>query len=678
MKNFALPFGSRLIVSMRPRLDFSLPLGVTAVAAPAAFLTIIVLWIVTYLARVLPDITLFPGHEGDGPFQLFNPLRRIAAGQTGGTDFQYFHGLGIPYLHYPIYALGGKTLYSAELARHLISMIAFLGSTIVVFAALTQRLTPTLVLTVLAIALNEQLELHGLSKAGNGLMGLRTAAPYFALAVLLWEFRPRREAAILGPILGLGFLLGVEHGVAALAMVGIVWLGRRWFQLPGGSFRWLGGVLAGMALTAGSCLLAIGGPSGAAAAIRFAFLEMPQDQFWYFGVPPNPFLVTWFDVATDRPLWLRAVGPFVIVVAMAIRRMRTYPNERPVLLAVLGLVAYGTLGLASYFGYCSIHYLEPLTRVAIIGGLILAWCSGWYSRTILAAIAAILLIAGPNVSEPSSLFHLPSQARIVTKEFRKIRDGDCRMAPKIQGELDAVTTAIDAHRAARNIDRPPVIWSTYAGRIEDHYGIFHPYCDYAIHALGAKRRAGYLAAFREAQPDFVITFKPSAFGWEPWLRNSTWDFYEEMLLNYDVLPTIQKRFSVWRRKDAPWRNVDPSVGVEYSLDGPNWFAVPAPPGCEATWPRVVEVEYAIDNPLAGVPMIGGLPRHLLGPIGAQSLPISLPPYRTSWSFPIFPNGNDPPLIFAKTFSLVGGQVTINRVRIRRLDAAPEQIKALLE
>jgi len=42
----------------------------------------------------------------------------LAAGQIAGQDFQFFHGLGVPFLHYPLFALLGKTFYSAELSGH--------------------------------------------------------------------------------------------------------------------------------------------------------------------------------------------------------------------------------------------------------------------------------------------------------------------------------------------------------------------------------------------------------------------------------------------------------------------------------------------------------------------------------------------------------------------------------
>jgi hypothetical protein len=56
-------------------------------------------------------------NTGGRPFQVFNPLRRIAAGQTAGLDFPFYHGIGVPFLHYPIFAIFGKTISASELSR---------------------------------------------------------------------------------------------------------------------------------------------------------------------------------------------------------------------------------------------------------------------------------------------------------------------------------------------------------------------------------------------------------------------------------------------------------------------------------------------------------------------------------------------------------------------------------
>jgi len=656
-------------------------------AGPAlAFLLVLALWTVAYLRWALRAVVLFPGHEGDGPFQMFNPLRRIAAGQVGGVDFQYFHGLALPYLHYPIYALAGGDLFAAELARHLVALGAFLGAAFAVAFALTRRLTPALGLTAATVVLCEQLGLHSLITVGNASLGVRSTAPYFVLAALLAGFRPRVEAVVVGLLAGVGVLCGTEHGVAAGGMVGVVWAGRRWYGLPGGSVAWAA-TAAGVGLAAAAgVLLVVGGPAGAVGAVRYAFGELPHDQFWYFGVPPNSFLFRWADVLSDRGLVLRVAAPFAAVALVAAGRARTHPADRPTVVAVYGLLGYGALATVAYFGYNSSHYLEPHLRVAVVAGSMLGWRmwhdaagepAGRGARVAVAGVVAALVLAGPSGYAHSSLLAAPATVAALRADVETVRAGRCRTTDQLAAELAPFVAAIDADRAARGITRPPVIWSAYAGRLEAHYGVFHPACDYTIHALGPKRRAEYLDTFRRSQPDYVVTCRPPQYGFEEWLRNSTWDYYEEVILNYDVLATTTP-FVAWHRKPGPWRVADPTAGRTSSApDAPDRFTAPAPPGGPADAPRVVEVEYAIHNPLAGVPVVGGLPRYLLGPTGCENAtPISLPPDRTRWSFPVFARPGETPTFFAGTFSLVGGAVTITRVHVRPLPATPAQVNAL--
>ena len=651
-----------------------------------AFLTLLVLWVAAYLGRALRDVTQFPGHEGDGPFQLFNPLRRIAAGQVGGVDFQYFHGIGLPYLHYPLFVLAGSDLHAAELARHVVNLAAFLVTTLAVAAALTRRLTPTLGVTVVLMLLADQFALHSIIKVENASLGLRSSVPLLLFAILLTGFRPKVESVLVGIFAGAGLLFGVEHGVAALAMIGAAWFGRRWWGLDGGSFRWAGTV-AGLAVaTAASGLLAIGGVTGAVGALRYAFVELPHDQFWYFGVPPNPFLYHWADVFTDRSLWLKALGPFAVVGVLATWQARSHPADRPTTVAVLGLLTYGLLATTAYFGYCSPHYLEPLTRVAIVGGVTMLW-RAWVGcgaplpsgvRWGIATVVAAFLLVGPSSSDRSSLTEVSWHTRQLAASIGTIRRGECKVVPKLQADFESLVAAIDADRATHGVTRPPVIWSTYAGRLEDHYGVFNPACDYTIHALGPVRRAAYLDAFRKSKPDYVVTYRPSRYIYEHWLRNSTWEWFEEVIQNYDVL-IVGTRQVVWRLKPSGWATPpEAEARLSRNPEGSDWFTVPAPPGCAADAPRVVEVEYEVENTLAAVPIVGKLPRYLLGPSHCQnSTPVSLPPGRTTWSFAVVPQSDQVPAFYGKTFSLVGGGLKIRRVHIRPLKANQEQISAMM-
>src|SRR3954469_21170580 len=86
----------------------------------------------------------FDGPPVDGPFQLFNALRRIAAGQRGGADFQFFHGMGVPYLHYLPFRLFGGGFLASEITRQLISIIAYPAVLVVFFRAFTRDWPRTL------------------------------------------------------------------------------------------------------------------------------------------------------------------------------------------------------------------------------------------------------------------------------------------------------------------------------------------------------------------------------------------------------------------------------------------------------------------------------------------------------------------------------------------------------
>src|SRR5262245_6949823 len=90
-------------------------------------------------------IAPFDGSATDGPFQLFDALRRIDAGQLPGRDFPAFHGLALQLLHYVPFKLLGSDLYASELTRQLVSRF----STIIVFLLASRWMTGSLWLGML-------------------------------------------------------------------------------------------------------------------------------------------------------------------------------------------------------------------------------------------------------------------------------------------------------------------------------------------------------------------------------------------------------------------------------------------------------------------------------------------------------------------------------------------------
>ena len=94
----------------------------------------------------------FTGVAIDGPFQLYNALRRIQAGYNPGVDFQFFHGFGVPYLHYWLFRLLGGGLRWSELARETITALAYPLVCLTFFRVFAGNWTRAFCLTASAIA----------------------------------------------------------------------------------------------------------------------------------------------------------------------------------------------------------------------------------------------------------------------------------------------------------------------------------------------------------------------------------------------------------------------------------------------------------------------------------------------------------------------------------------------
>jgi len=667
------------VPTVASRLSRAVPSAGVLLAAASALL--IGLWVLAHLWYDARALRAFDDHMGDGPFQLFNPLRRIAAGQVGGVDFQYFHGLALPYLHYPIYALAGGDFYASEVARYSLSQAAYLGAFLFVFGCATRRVGPTLALTALALVATERIAHDSLALPGVNLIGLRATCPLLAVGVLLAGFRPSREAVATGALAGVGFTLGTDHGIAAALMLGVVWLGRGLFGLPGGRVRYLGYTVLAAASSAAGVLLAIGGPAGALGALKYALVELPADQFWFFGVPPNKFLHYPRQLFSERYLLPALVAPAAAAVALA-GWVRRRPEARPVGVVLLGAMVYSLASCVGYFGYCSSHYLNPAYRVLVVAGLVAGWHAlAWLAhvpeigpaveragRWALAGFLLVFILIGPTTAGRSSVLEARAAA-VETRDWaREGFAGRCPLGPRFRSHLDVLTAAIDADRAAAGVTRSPVIWSTYAGVLEAHYGVSNPGGDYLIHAVGPARRAAYLAAFRAAQPDYVCTFRRSVWPWEECLQNNDWDFYEDLVRNYEPLADSWA-FRLWKRVPGAWQVPDDDW-VSLAPDRADLFTVPVPSGLSPGAGLVVEVEYEAKSPARGVPVVGGLPRFLLHPHDCENVtPISLPPYRDRWAFAVYPTPGQTPSFYAGTASFVGGKVIVKGVRVRPIRAA---------
>src|SRR5215467_972524 len=236
----------------------------------------------------------FNGPPIDGAFQLYNGLRRIAGGFRPGLDFQYFHGLGIPYLHYWVFRLFGAGLQGSELARQLVTTVAYPIVSFTFFRAFTGHTTRALCLAAASFALTFLLHLSAIVFPVNGVLGVRSALPTLVPAIAFLCTTRRLRTLAVGAALGLSMFISTEQGLAmvvAYVCVSALALVRRSDRR--GQFAECAGTLATAGVVLVSCLILVGGFGGARGALRYNFHIVPMDQYWYFGAPPNAFVQSW-------------------------------------------------------------------------------------------------------------------------------------------------------------------------------------------------------------------------------------------------------------------------------------------------------------------------------------------------------------------------------------------------
>lgn len=666
----------------------------------------LLLWLATYISVGLYDALNFDGFPADGPFQLFNPLRRIADGQRAGVDFQFFHGIGVPFLHYPLFwAFGkiyGQTVFTSELSRYFTALACYLLSLgLFAFAATGGKFKKSVYFVAFALCLSEMFGLgqpglygNALALPGNSLLGARSTLPILTFALLLSRLPRAAKALGVGACAALALYFGTEHGLALNASfycIGACVLVKSWFIerrtqrletfLANLKFYALAG--AATFVTGVLIYLVTCGPQGALQALRYNLIEVPADQFWYFGVPPNDFASSLADFphASIKGvlLFLIAACWLLACLWLLFRATQAAPDSRVVTTA--HMLCYGLVSCASCLGMLEKGYLSPLLRVFLFALLALVFHDGILElvadrlstlnfgtrRALRLGFAVLLLVSFASIG--NALYaRIPAPVRIFGA-------GLPRLSPLWTKRLATATQAMDAKLAA---GEKPVIWSTYAGLLEARYGVFHPKDDYIIHALGPRRREAYANTFRTVQPRFVQTVRRALFisytekrDYEQWLRDTSWDFYEDLLNNYDVLTTTDSAI-FWARKNGAW--VAPSDAFKPLAVNPGVDCLELPANSDAGQIVVVRLRYQVSNPWKRLPFVGGLPRFLVTPENtANDLPVSLAPYANEVRFPLYVKpGVRPKLNFAVRSLLPGASFAVTEVTYKVVPVSPSQ------
>jgi hypothetical protein len=513
------------------------------------------------------------------------------------------------------------------------------------------------------------LHLAAMLFAVNGMLSLRSALPTLLPAALLLQQRVPRRPLIVGSMIGFGLFVSTEQGLAAvlaLSLVSVLAILTRG-ERRGRSIELT--ITLGIAIVVFVlALVAVGGFGGMRGALRYNFRLVPMDQYWYFGAPPNVFIPSWsagFRMLVRTPPIGFPIALCICAVAWYCWSLARTRDERWARrqFALAFLSVYGLISCASLLGVFTPVYAQPCWRVVlIIAVLEVSRAAAHFdvksgTRPLLGIsrleVAGTLGLAGYAFL---SIDLLPTTIALSLPHI--VRDhafGNERFSmggiwPEALRDGQAV---VNTHRATDG--KPPVIWSTYAGWLEARNGVFNPYTDYIIHALGPEGRQAYVDSLRATRPQIVQTVRPSYTFYEAWLENMTWAFYDEVLEWYAV-ESMSPWSLFWKRSatKADTLQLMGTMNVPAGVDTvrfPQIFA-----GRDSTPALVeVEIEYETHNPLGRLPIIGATPRFLVGIQGAMSrLPVSVDPFVQRERFPVVVAPGQSPLLRFATFSLLPG------------------------
>lgn len=625
----------------------------------------------------------FLGPAIDGPFQLYNSLRRIWVGQRPGVDWQFFHGVLIPYLHYPFFRLFGGTFVASETTRELVSTVLYPLTVVVFLKFFLRDWGRTIAWAGIVMAASIALRMTSVLVAINSLLGIRSTMPVLLTVVLCLNIRRALRNTLAAVTIGGALLLGTEQGLATIAALAIattvvaIRSERRIEYIVDAAVSIAGGIA-----TLVIVLTMLGGVAGMQSAIRYNFKSVPMDQYWYFGVPPNRFLSSWGAIPGIAAGIIRM--PIVLVIGMCAAvwglrrayRAANSPLERREL-AFAALFTYGIVSCASLLGTWANAYIQAELRVLLLVGAVYLsdalpaidlranrpLTAGVGRSTIGLTVATLLIMIAivPSVFVTTGVT-LPH----FIKEHVFERKGTV-YSGIWPATIPAGQAILDSRRGPNG--EPPTLWSTYAGLLEARNGLFHPTTDYIIHALGPENRVKYVEDFKRLKPRLVQTVHPLYTQYEAWIEQTSWDFYAELLRNYDLVGSTEWSF-FWERRAEP----QPAPVLLWKTDvRPDADGLQLPPirGTEPQLLFMVEMDYEVHNPLHVLPVIGAMPRYLVAAHNAlQKNPVSLNPYVTTSRFPLIVIPGKSPELHWGTFGLLpGASITVKAIRVYSVPTA---------
>lgn len=575
-------------------------------------------------------IDLPVGHL-DGAFQTASSLDRLGSGELPGRDFYPYLGIGPLLFIFPAYELAGANLAASVFAAHFTTLtLGALGfSAIAQFTIRPQKLINAFAIGFasfwLLFLFREALQTPGQIQwafdPGNSLRPVRAAAPYVVALgyfLIIRSNLPRFPTALgLGGLTAVAFLWSNDFAiptVASFSMMAIYLLRSRNVRY------WCRSVvffLMSMSLT-GMLLLIVSTGAHPLQMIRFNFIDVARDQWWYF--PNYSENARIFDLTDLSRLATPNLAVPTLTVGLAILvAIRSRRIEHQLLVAIGFTAALGgvipSVGgyLGAYFGGFEFWGIGTIGFAAIASVHRLYRHEWSRASGKVRAVTAFVSIAGLLLTTLNQYTSYENSTRLAKGDASRIYVSE--LGGYLGREWNGYIELARDNKEAVVVEEYWGLWSA----ISERQSVWP--VDSIIHALGDSRQR---AADSIEKADRIITTSAAYRGdWQSWSLTQNFWFYERLFKDWE--PVYQTPTTIVWSRASESRRISPFV-CDFSEGKMSLSLGNKPRGNYA-----VKIDYVTSETERSLIM---LTNNLSGGADADGR-ASIPNRSGSWTVPIF-------------------------------------------
>lgn len=523
-------------------------------------------WAVFYSMAASINIPVF---HLDGAFQTASGLYRLDAGQFPGKDFYPYLGIGPLFALYPFFKAFGANISASIFSAQLVTLFIGVLSTAFIWQLIWRPksfitslaagsilfLAPISVAGYFALPLPNWMMFS--ASPGNSLRPIRAAAPYLvAMAYYFFIFNigtARNKYTLSGLLTGSILLWSNDFAIPSAGLLAFFIFANALrcneFQIRNLLVYLIATILSWITL------ITLGTHGHPVELLKYNFLDVAQDQWWFFG--PYGESTRIFNLRQLTRLFSQQnYIPLLVLALIAILALRTRLIEHALLLWI-GAVLFAGGVVASVGGHLGVYFggFYFWGMMVIFAGFFrFSWIGFWKlssHRSQITLIATFIILG-------LSTFLMINSVNSFRYELSSAKNDPNRFfVPELGGFLNKEWN--DYIVLARETKE--------TGVFEEYWGLWSATrktfsswpVDSVIHALGRTREAA--AKELRAAGIIISTRYSTSPEWQPWNLSQSYWFFENLLRDWTP-SALSPTTIVWRKSEYSrlFKDVDCTVG----------------------------------------------------------------------------------------------------------------------